>query len=71
MTPRYAEITFVVDRESPAPPRSEPRLVCALCRSDIQHNLILRLSFCPIHGFASDLAEIRTTGYARTRACPG
>jgi hypothetical protein len=71
MTPPDAEITFVVDRESPPSPRPEPRFVCALCRSDIQHNLILRLSFCPIHGFASDLAEIRTTGYARTRGCPG
>ena len=71
MTPGYAELTFVVVRGSPLPPRPEPRLVCALCRSDIQHNPILRLSFCPIHGFASDLAEIRMTGYARTRACPG
>jgi hypothetical protein len=71
MTASFAEITFVVEREDPASIPPLPRLVCARCRSDVQHNVTLHTSFCSIHGFAADLAEIRPTGYARTRGVPG
>jgi hypothetical protein len=71
MTPQYAEITFVVEHDSPDSTSLAPRLVCARCRSDARHNLTLRISFCPIHGFAAELVEIRLTGYARTRGPPG
>ncbi|HXQ49212.1 MAG TPA: hypothetical protein VN842_05520 [Thermoplasmata archaeon] len=70
MTPRYAEITFVVEQERPAATPPAPRLVCARCRSDARHNLILRISFCPIHGFAAGLVEVRVARYARTRGFP-
>jgi hypothetical protein len=71
LTPQYAEITFVVERENLAPSPPAPRFVCTRCRSDARHNLILRVSFCPIHGFAAGLVEVRLTGYARTRGLPG
>ena len=69
MTPRYAEITFVVEPEdTPAP---APRFVCERCRSDARHNLTLRISFCPIHGFSARLVEVRPAVYARAHAGPG
>ena len=71
MTPRYAEITFVVEREGPVTVPPVPRLVCARCRSGARHNPILRISFCPIHGFAAGLVEVRLTGYARARGLAG
>jgi hypothetical protein len=37
----------------------------------VRQNPILRLSFCPIHGFASELRPVRPTGYARAHAGPG
>ena len=70
MTPQYAEITFIVERDGPVSTPPIPRLVCGRCRSDARHNLILRISFCPIHGFAAGLVEVRLTGYARTRGLP-
>jgi hypothetical protein len=71
LTPEFAEITFVVEREGPVTTPPAARLVCARCRSDARHNLILRISFCPIHGFAAELAEVRSTGYARTPGVRG
>jgi hypothetical protein len=71
MTPQYAEITFVVEHDSPDSTPLAPRLFCASCRSDARHNLALRISFCPIHGFDAGLVEVRLTGYARTRGLPG
>ena len=71
MTPQYAEISFVVEQEGPAATPPAPRLVCARCRLDARHNLILRISFCPIHGFAAGLVEVRLTGYARARGLAG
>ena len=71
MTPRHAEITFVVEREGPVSTPPAPRLVCARCRSDARHNLILRISYCSIHGFAAGLVEVRLTRYARTPGLPG
>jgi hypothetical protein len=71
LTPRFAEITFVVEPDGAPLPPPVPRFVCELCRSEARHNLTLRLSFCPIHGFAAELVEIRLTGYARTRGVPG
>ena len=70
MTPQYAEITFVVERDNPDSTPPPLRLVCARCRSEARHNRILRISFCPIHGFAAELLEIRLTVYARTRGVP-
>jgi len=71
LTPRHAEITFIVEPGSAplAPP--VPRFVCELCRSRARHNLTLRISFCQVHGFAAELLEIRLTVYARTRGGPG
>ncbi len=71
MTPQYAEITFVVERDGPVPAPPEPRLICASCRSDARHNPILRISFWPIHGFAAGLVEVRLAGYARARGLAG
>jgi hypothetical protein len=71
MTPQYAEITFVVEQDRPDSTPLALRLVCARCRSDARHNLTLCISFCPIHGFAAGLVEVRLSGYARTRGLPG
>ena len=71
MRPQYAEITFVVEREGPLAISAAPRLICSRCRSVARHNLILRISFCPVHGFAAGLVEVRLTRYARTRGLPG
>jgi hypothetical protein len=71
MTPHYAEITLVVEHVSPDSTPLALRLVCARCRSDARHNLTLRISFCPIHGFDAGLVEVRLTGYARTRGLRG
>lgn len=71
MTLPYAEITFLVDRGSSDSALIAPRLVCERCRLNAQHNLTLRISFCPIHGFAAGLVEIRLTGYARARGATG
>jgi hypothetical protein len=70
LTPRYAEITFVVEPESPAATPPAPRFVCARCRSDARHNLILRISFCPIHGLTAGPVEVRLARYAHTRGLP-
>jgi hypothetical protein len=71
LTPRYAEITLVVNPGSALLPPPVPRFVCELCRSEAHHNLTLRLSFCPIHGFATKLTEIRPGGYARAHGGSG
>jgi len=71
LTPRYGEITFVVEPCSAPLPPPVPRLVCELCRSRARHNLTLRISFCPVHGVAAELLEIRLTEYARTQRVPG
>ena len=71
MTPQYAEITFVVEQDRPDTTPLAMRLVCARCRSDARHNPTLRISFCPIHGFAAVLVEVRLSGYARTLGLPG
>ena len=71
MTPQYAEITFVAEPGSAPLPPPVPRFVCDLCRSLARHNLTLRISFCPVHGFAAELLESRPTVYARTRGVPG
>ncbi len=71
MTPQYAEITFVVEQDRPDSTPLGMRLVCSRCRSDARHNLTLRISFCPIRGFAAGLVEVQLTGYARTRGLPG
>jgi hypothetical protein len=71
MTPQYAEITFVVERDTPDSTLLPPRSDCARGRSGAQHNPILGISFSQIHGFAADLLEIRPTMYARTRGVPG
>ena len=71
MTLPYAEITFIVERGSPDSTPLAPRLVCGRCRSHAQHNPTLRISFCPIHGFAAGLVEIRLTGYARALGAAG
>ena len=71
MTPRYAEITFLVEPENPPAPAPAPRFVCERCRSDACHNLTLRISFCPIHGFAARLVEVRPAVCARAHAGPG
>ena len=70
MTARCAEITFVVEPDSAPGPPPVPRFVCELCRSEARHNLTLRLSFCPIHGFATKRTEVRPSGYARAHAVP-
>ncbi|MFY9716456.1 MAG: hypothetical protein WAK40_00765 [Thermoplasmata archaeon] len=71
MTPRYAELTFVVEPDGAPLPPPVPRFVCEFCRSGARHNLILRLSFCPIHGFAGSLVEVHPTGYARAHGGSG
>ncbi|MGP8073096.1 MAG: hypothetical protein ACLPZM_08230 [Thermoplasmata archaeon] len=71
MTLQYAEITFVVERDSPGSTPLPLRLIYACHRPDARHNPILRASFCPIHGFAAELLTIRLTVYARTQWVPG
>jgi hypothetical protein len=71
MTPQYAGINFVIERDTPDSTPLPLRLDCARGRADAQHNLILRISFCPFNGFATEPLEIRLTAYARTQWVPG
>lgn len=52
-----------------------PTLICRTCHQAAQHNPVLRISFCSIHGLSGPLDEIggapgrsvlRTTNYVRT-----
>ncbi|MGC2360084.1 MAG: hypothetical protein WA691_07265 [Thermoplasmata archaeon] len=70
MSHRYAEITFVVQPRCPSSTPSASRLLCSRCFSEIHRNLTLRLSFCPIHGLAAEVVEVRATGYARAHEVP-
>jgi hypothetical protein len=46
-------------------------VVRSRARRRVRHKPILRLEFCPIHGFASGPGPVRPTGYARAQACHG
>jgi hypothetical protein len=42
-------------------------LVCRLCNLEAEHNNVLRLSYCPVHGFASPLDSRSTMSLQSTR----